>query len=354
MQRPHLIPYYLAKEGNDVTFLYLESLTSMLNRKENIKPVNNDYYGSIIKVKKIGMLPYARKFRAVKFLNRIWFSLTNKINYDVVIITHPSQLMYLRPPVDRNYSVIYECMDNYSAWMKNNSELINFNNQEKELIGIADSVVVSSDELKLKIKESYNPGSIEVIYNACDHENLAALNSGEVLLKHPNLMYIGTMSNWLDMGTLEKFALENPDYTVYLIGPRDTNFNYNKSKDLNNIIFIGTIEFKDVPAYIKSGDIMLLPFIVNNITKYVDPVKVYEYLYFNKRIISSYWSELDKFKPYIEFYNNYETFCDSVFKLINSGNPTDNNNKLNVAGWADRANQYSNLIDNLFILNKSK
>jgi hypothetical protein len=352
MQRPHLIPYYLAKEGNDVTFLYLESLTSVLSRKENIKPVNNDYYSNVMKVKKIRMLPYARKFRAVKFLNRIWFSLTLKINYDLVIITHPSQLMYLRPPVERKYSVIYECMDNYSAWIKNSKELIKFSNQEEELINVADSVVVSSNELKLKIKKLYNPESIEIIYNASDHENLACMNSGEVLLKHPNLMYIGTMSNWLDTYTLDKFAKENQDYTIYLIGPRDPNFNYRKSSDLSNIIFIGTIEFKDVPAYIKSGDIMLLPFIINDITKYVDPVKVYEYLFFNKCIISSYWRELDKFKPYIEFYNNYETFCDSVSKLIITGNLPDDNNKPRAASWADRANQYSNLIDNLLILNK--
>jgi hypothetical protein len=178
------------------------------------------------------------------------------------------------------------------------------------------------------------------------------MKSGEVQLKHPNLMFIGTMSDWLDTLTLEKFARENPDYTVYLIGPRDINFNYNKSPDLNNIIFTGAVEFKDVPSYIKEGDIMLLPFIVNDITRYVDPVKVYEYLFFNKHIISSYWKELDKFSPNIEFYNSYESFRDGVYKLINSNRQDSNKNKIRVASWGDRANQYSNLINNLLILNR--
>ena len=95
---------------------------------------------------------------------------------------------------------------------------------------------------------------------------------------------------------------------------------------------------------------MLLPFIVNEITRFVDPVKVYEYLFFNKNIISSYWRELDKFSPGIEFYDNYETFQKCVSKLINS--KTQNPNKIQVASWADRARIYSNLIDNLLILNK--
>jgi len=352
MQRPHLIPYYLAKEGNDVTFLFLESLTSLLNKKENIKPVNNDYYSRIIKIKKIRMLPFARKYWIIKFLNRIWFSLLFRIRYDVVIFTHPNQLMYLRPSKGRKYSVIYECMDNYSAWIKNENELIKFYNQEKKLVNSADSIVVSSNELKLKLKELYNPNAIEIIFNACDHENLAGMKSGEVQLKHPNLMYIGTMSDWLDTLTLEKFARENPDYTVYLIGPCDINFNYTKNSDLNNIIFTGAVEFKDVPSYIKEGDIMLLPFIVNEITRFVDPVKVYEYLFFNKNIISSYWRELDKFSPNIEFYNSYESFRNGVYRLINSNRQDSNKNKIRVAGWDDRANQYSNLINNLLILNR--
>lgn len=353
MQRPHLIPYHLALKGYDVTFLFLESFTSLLSKKENIKPVDNFAYSRSIKIKKIRMLPFARKYWLIKFLNRIWFFLKLRVvNYDIIIYTHPNQLMYLIPSEKRKYSVIYECMDNYSAWIKNEKELTKFIIHERGLINSADSVVVSSNELKIKIQQKYHPYAIEIINNACDHENLLSVNSTGVQLKHPNLMYIGTLSDWLDINTLEKFASENQEYTIYLIGPRDVNFNNRKYSDLNNIIFTGAVEFKNVPAYIKSGDIMLLPFIINDITKYVDPVKVYEYLFFNKSIISSYWRELDKFSPYIEFYNNYETFCDSVFKLINSGNPPDNNNKLRVANWADRANQYSNLIDNLLILNK--
>jgi len=126
----------------------------------------------------------------------------------------------------------------------------------------------SKDKKDIVLKNIVKYKKIEIIYNACDHENLAGIKSGEVQLKHPNLMYIGTMSDWLDTLTLEKFARENPDYTVYLIGPCDINFNYTKSSDLNNIIFTGAVDFKDVPSYIKEGDIMLLPFIVNEITRF--------------------------------------------------------------------------------------
>lgn len=51
-----------------------------------------------------------------------------------------------------------------------------------------------------------------------------------------------------------------------------------------------------------------MPFIINDIIESVDPVKLYEYINFNKNILTSYYEEIDRFDPFVYFYNSYDEF----------------------------------------------
>ena len=85
-----------------------------------------------------------------------------------------------------------------------------------------------------------------------------------------------------------------------------------ESINLKNVIIHGPIEHSLVPSYIENSNVMIMPFIINDIIEYVDPVKIYEYLYFKKNIVSSYWPELDQFNGLIYYYHSDNEFEQAV------------------------------------------
>jgi hypothetical protein len=52
------------------------------------------------------------------------------------------------------------------------------------------------------------------------------------------------------------------------------------------------------------GDALLLPFRVDELTRAVDPVKLYEYIALGKPILSAHWDGLERFAPFVTFYRD--------------------------------------------------
>jgi hypothetical protein len=57
---------------------------------------------------------------------------------------------------------------------------------------------------------------------------------------------------------------------------------------------------------------LLLPFRVDELTRAVDPVKLYEYVALGKPILASYWPAIERFRPFVTFYRDAVHFVDLV------------------------------------------
>ncbi len=55
---------------------------------------------------------------------------------------------------------------------------------------------------------------------------------------------------------------------------------------LPNIHFLGPRRFADLPALLNGMDALLIPYQCNELTEYISPIKLYEYLAVGKPIIS--------------------------------------------------------------------
>jgi UDP-galactopyranose mutase len=65
---------------------------------------------------------------------------------------------------------------------------------------------------------------------------------------------------------------------------------------LLNIHYLGSKTYKELPTYLAGWDIALIPFLLNDSTKYISPTKTPEYLAGGKPVISS--SIKDVVTPY--------------------------------------------------------
>ena len=82
------------------------------------------------------------------------------------------------------------------------------------------------------------------------------------------------------------------------------------------IKYHGIVSHDNLYESIKYFDCLILPFKLNNLVNSVDPVKLYEYINFNKTIISIYYKELDYFSQFIYFYSNNDEFINLLKKMV--------------------------------------
>jgi len=318
---------YFAEAGHNVEFISITPFGKSLLSKQKIgRLVVNDMY----------VLPFSLKSSLIEKINQLYVKWRLfRGNYDVVVLTNPLQYRFIPEKHLAKCTLIYECMDNipffYTGLLR--ERLLN---EENKLLSLVDGVVVSSDYLKRKIarqlRDQLKP--ILTIYNAADFAAFIQ-NTQPVKLKRPNLVYIGTIGNWIDWDTLKKFAINHPEYTIYMVGPIE-----HRCKPPPNVVFTGAISHDQVPSYIASGDKMLLPFIRNELTEAVDPVKLYEYIGMSKQVICAYWPELERFCDHVLFYRNYDEFQRYALYKNNAEHSKVNYNFLNKHNWGVRAKEY--------------
>lgn len=101
--------------------------------------------------------------------------------------------------------------------------------------------------------------------------------------------YVGTVGAWFDWEWLISLADSRPDDHVHIIGPV---FNPSMLKLPPNISIFPPCSHKDALQRMLSFDVALIPFINNELTSSVDPIKYYEYRALGIPIISTSFGEM--------------------------------------------------------------
>jgi len=355
-QRPHFIPFYLFKNGYNINYIYIKSLGLELLKNKSL--VKNRIDEDTFNINSLVQLPFSSRFETIRKLNnsilkKQFFNIYRNQNPDIIIFTHPNQIDNTEEKLINKSKIIYECMDNMVAFLKDEKKRNIILKNELKLCNKADKIIVSSKKLKEVLNKRYDISlnKIQIIYNAFDLDSLSSNDNNSEINMNKNLTYIGTISEWIDFDILYNFARENKSFNILMVGPIDNKAMkiINKKPDLNNIHYYGSVEHKEIPKYIINSDVMLIPFKRNPLINCVDPVKAYEYLFFKKPVVSSYWSEMDKFSSYVYFYNNNQEFDSSVKKAMDNGLKSHSKLEefLNNSTWEKRIEDYIEIIEGI-------
>lgn len=230
---------------------------------------------------------------------------------------------------------------------------------EALLVKRADFVIVSSNNLKNKLTENYpnEAKKLTVINNGVDMKTFTlnqTIDTKETEIVKANnrkkVAYIGTISDWVNISMIYKLAKEMSNVDFYVVGPLDRHINMDEYNDLDNMIFTGPQPYYTVPAIIKQMDVMIMPFVLNEVVESVNPVKIYEYLAMGKPVIATGYSETYQFANLIETYNTETEFAELLKNqlAINSDNPDLIEKRIAFASnnsWKQRANGFKKLIE---------
>jgi len=180
--------------------------------------------------------------------------------------------------------VIYHCVDDVAAQKGVDAE--SFREAEERFARRADLVLASAPALAERMRTL----SDHVLYapNVADTGTFAtALEPGPVdpdldALPHPRLVFQGAIvATKLDVQLLAEVAKLRPDWSIVLVGPRgagDPTGDLSPLDNAPNIHMIGPRPANDLPKVLRGADIGLIPYAINDLTRSVFPMKVYEYL----------------------------------------------------------------------------
>lgn len=212
---------------------------------------------------------------------------------------------------------IYHVVDEYLAYGDINLERrARLQSAEHQILKKVDLVIVVSKKL-FKTKGIFNKNTY-VVPNGMDYASYdLALLSNEPLpadvarLPKPIIGYSGLISARLDLNLLRYIASTNPEWSFVLIGVIDNRGckrELGRLRELNNVHFLGLKEIKQVPYYIKAFDVGIIPYMINEETENLSPLKLYDFMAAGKPIVTTNFPAAQEVKDLIYIADRKETF----------------------------------------------
>lgn len=155
---------------------------------------------------------------------------------------------------------------------------------EASIVPLADVIFCTADGLYQKRKKAY-PDKVYRSCNGVDTLLFATKNSPPCEMRdlpRPIFGYMGALAPWVDGELLERFACF-VEGSVVLVG---AEFGLNAHR-MPTCHHLGYKPYDELPAYIQSFDVGLIPFGISSITIAADPLKLYQYMAAGINVLST-------------------------------------------------------------------
>lgn len=210
---------------------------------------------------------------------------------------------------------IYHCVDRWDAFAMYDQAVMAA--ADEQCCRLADKVIASSAELETRCGR-FNR-RVRLITHGVDHGHFAgALSTHE---RPPELPegrmagFFGLLSEWTDQDLLLALARRMPEVGIILIGGADVDTGRLSAQ--RNIRMLGPRPFVSLPSYIAHFDVGLIPFVVNDLTRAVNPIKLREMLAAGCPVVSTCLPEVASYKgKWVDVAASHEEFVDCVQRRI--------------------------------------
>ena len=183
--------------------------------------------------------------------------------------------------------VVYDCMDELSAFKNPPRQLLQ---RESALLNLADLVFTGGPSLyQAKRPRHANvhcfPSSVDTVHfeQALDRSNVHPLHAN---IARPRLGFYGVIDERFDTALIAAMADAHPAWHIVLVGPV-VKIAPEELPQRPNIHYLGQQAYQALPQFLAGWDVCLLPFALNESTRYISPTKVLEYMAAELPIVST-------------------------------------------------------------------
>lgn len=106
-------------------------------------------------------------------------------------------------------------------------------------------------------------------------------------IPHPRLGFFGVLDERVDWDLLAAIADLRPDWQWIMVGPVSGKIPQSLLPQRPNIHYPGGKGYADLPSYLAGWDVAIMPFAINDATRFISPTKTPEYLAGGKPVVST-------------------------------------------------------------------
>lgn len=249
---------------------------------------------------------------------------------------------------------VYYCVDDFASapyWWNPGAGV---RAREEECCREADLVVCTGRQLVEK-KRALNPNVAFVPEGADVEAFIDATNDGtsvpEDLRQLPGKVigYVGAINWRLDSGIILHMAEREPGWSFALIGPVWGDLpDAERLRAASNVYFLGPKPASSLPSYCKGMDVCLIPYVLNEYTHHIFPLKLYEYMAAGKPMVSTDMTEMRPYEgEHLAIGRSPEDFHGAVRRVLEEDSPqraTERQAAARNESWDARVEQLSDLV----------
>ena len=190
-------------------------------------------------------------------------------------------------------AVVYDCMDELSAFKGAPKQL---RQRESALMSRADLVLTGGPSL-FEAKRHLHPNvvclpsAVDSVHFSrftvlSDPQRRAMAEKLHDVIAAPRLGFFGVIDERLDLGLVAALADANSTWHVVMVGPV-VKIDPADLPRRANLHWLGQQDYELLPHLLAQWDVCLLPFALNESTRFISPTKTLEYMSFGLPIVST-------------------------------------------------------------------
>jgi glycosyltransferase involved in cell wall biosynthesis len=242
-------------------------------------------------------------------------------------LARPLSVLWYYTPMALEFSrrlradlIVYDNMDELSAFDGAPADVVAL---ENEMFSISDVVFTGGQSLYEAKKGRHNnihpfPSSIDIShFHKARQPDVDP--SDQAAIPRPRIGFFGVIDERMDIDLLSQAADMRPDWQFVMIGPV-VKIDPRILPRRDNIHWLGPKSYKELPAYLAHWDIGLMPFALNDATRFISPTKTPEFLAAGLPVLSTMIR--DVVRPYgdlglVEIIDGAEDLCARTEHFLN-------------------------------------
>ena len=215
---------------------------------------------------------------------------------------------------------IYYCPDNFVAY-PGGFNTRHWETMEQELFATVDGATFTSlDLLQSKkrlesLPNLYLPHGVDYEHFSCENSTKTPIETLEKI-KKPIIGLVGNLDMRIDISALVYLAKRFPQCSFVFIGQAVVPAT--PLEELDNVHLLGRIQYSELPLYMRYFDVGLIPYLLGDITKAINPLKMMEYYAAGMPVISSRLQNIVDMPGPLYIADTHEEYGDHLKKILHS------------------------------------